>query len=122
MPDYKHLLVERRGPVAIVTMNRPEKANALNYDHLAEIEDAALSFRDDGDTRAVVFAGAGKHFSSGADLTDPGRHGDQPLVLRQRVLLEGFQTFQGGLADQTCQGVTIDLGKKLFGRGFTPRP
>ena len=73
MPDYKHLLVERRGPVAIVTMNRPEKANALNYDHLAEIEDAALSFREDGDTRAVVFAGAGKHFSSGADLTDPGR-------------------------------------------------
>ena len=89
MPDYKHLLVERRGPVAIVTMNRPEKANALNYDHLAEIEDAALSFREDGETRAVVFAGAGKHFSSGADLTDPGRHGEQPLVMRRRRLRIG---------------------------------
>jgi enoyl-CoA hydratase/carnithine racemase len=89
MPDYTHLLIERRGPVAIVTMNRPEKANALNYDHLAEIEDAALSFRDDGDTRAVVFAGAGKHFSSGADLTDPGLRRDQPLVLRRRRVRMG---------------------------------
>ena len=82
--DYQHLSIERRGPIAVVTFNRPERANALNYAHLAEIEQAALSFRDDADTRAIVFTGAGKHFSSGADLTDPGAEYRVPMVLRRR--------------------------------------
>ena len=69
--DYRHLKVERRGRVAVVTFDRPEKANALNARHIEEIEHAALSFRDDADTRAVVFTGAGRHFTSGADLTEP---------------------------------------------------
>ena len=46
--SYRHLSIERRGPIAIVTFNRPERANALHYAHLAEIEQAALSFRDGG--------------------------------------------------------------------------
>ncbi len=82
--DYKNLTVERDGHIATVTFNRPDKANALNYDHLSEIEDVALSFRDDAETRVVVFTGAGKHFSSGADLTDPGSGYGGPLVLRRR--------------------------------------
>ena len=69
--EYRHLKVERRGHVAVVTFNRPEKANALNARHIEEVEDAALSFRDDAETRAVVFTGAGRHFTSGADLTEP---------------------------------------------------
>ena len=69
--EYRHLEVERRGGIAVVTFNRPEKANALNARHIEEIEHAALSFRDDAETRAVVFTGAGKHFTSGADLTEP---------------------------------------------------
>lgn len=81
---YKHLLVDRADHVAIVTMNRPEKANALNYEHLEEIEDVAFAFRDDAETRVVIFTGAGKHFSSGADLTDPGRGRDTSMVLRRR--------------------------------------
>ena len=69
--EYRHLKVERRGRVAVVTFNRPEKANALNARHIEEIERAALAFRDDAETRAVVFTGAGRHFTSGADLTEP---------------------------------------------------
>ncbi len=81
---YQHLAIEHRGPIAIVTFNRPERANALNYAHLAEIEQVALAFRDDAETRAVIFTGAGKHFSSGADLTDPGTEYRVPMVLRRR--------------------------------------
>ena len=81
---YEHLRVQRNRHVATVTFNRPDRANALNYDHLAEIEAAALSFRDDADTRVVIFTGAGKHFSSGADLTDPGQAYAGPLALRRR--------------------------------------
>jgi enoyl-CoA hydratase/carnithine racemase len=81
---FENLTVERDGPIATVTFNRPEKANALNYDHLAEIEVAALTFREDADTRVVIFTGAGTHFSSGADLTDTGAASAVPFVLRRR--------------------------------------
>ena len=45
--EYQHILVARDGPIATVTFNRPDVANAVHYDHLAEIEHAALSFRDE---------------------------------------------------------------------------
>ena len=67
--DYECIEVERGGEVAVVTFNRPEKANALNHRHIEEIEHAALGFRDDETARVVIFTGAGKHFNSGADLT-----------------------------------------------------
>ena len=82
--DYQHITVARDGSIATVTFNRPYKANALNYEILTEIEDAALSFRDDIDTRVVIFTGAGKHFSSGFDLTDPNTEFTGPLILRRR--------------------------------------
>ena len=66
--DYQHIKVERDGFVATVQFNRPARANALNPRHIEEIEHAALSFREDYDTRVVVFKGAGKHFCSGAEL------------------------------------------------------
>ena len=81
---YEHLTLQKDGHIATVTFNRPEKANALHFGHLAEIEDVALSFRDDADTRVVIFAGAGKHFCSGADLTDAGEAYAGPMVLRRR--------------------------------------
>jgi enoyl-CoA hydratase/carnithine racemase len=82
--SYEHLIIEKKDHVATVTFNRPDRANALNFDHLVEIEQAALSFRDDAETRVIIFTGAGKHFSSGADLTDPGLAYRGPLVLRRR--------------------------------------
>ena len=68
---YQYLSVAKDGPTAVVSLNRPQKANALNYGLLSEIEDVALSFRDDFETLAVVFTGAGKNFCAGLDLTDP---------------------------------------------------
>ena len=89
---YKHIRVTREAHVATVTFNRPEKANALNFEHLAEIEDAALSFRDDPESRVVIFTGTGRHFSSGADLTDPGDAYRGSLVLRRRRARIGERT------------------------------
>lgn len=82
---FEHLRFEQRGTIAIVTFDRPAKANALNTALMQEIEAAALSFRDDGVTRAVVFTGAGKHFTSGADLTDRSQRDHVPLVERRRL-------------------------------------
>ena len=92
--EFQNLNVERSGHIATVTFNRPAKANALNYAHLAEIEAAAQSFRDDVETRVVIFTGAGKHFSSGADLSDPGSAKPAPLSLKRRRARLGARALQ----------------------------
>lgn len=59
------------GPVALVTLNRPERMNALDEAHYAALSDAFVRLRDDDDVRAVVVAGAGERaFSAGADLKE----------------------------------------------------
>ena len=70
-PIFQHITILREGHITWVTLNRPDKANALSHDHLAEIETAALAFREDSETRVVIFNGNGRHFSSGADLSEP---------------------------------------------------
>jgi enoyl-CoA hydratase/carnithine racemase len=82
--SYTHLLVERDGHVTTVTFNRPARANAMNYAILAEIEHCALAFRDDHETRVVIFTGSGKHFSAGADLRDFPAELAQPLSARRQ--------------------------------------
>ena len=63
------VLVEKEGSLALITLNRPEKLNALDYaliDQLMEVLDA---IEDDDGTRAIVLTGAGNRaFSSGADI------------------------------------------------------
>jgi enoyl-CoA hydratase/carnithine racemase len=85
------LTVERREQIAVVTLNRPEKLNALSVELMEEIERVAGSFRDDVETRVVVFCGAGKHFTAGVDLNDPRREerGEQTLLIKQRALSLG---------------------------------
>ena len=84
MTEYRRLSLERDGHLAIVQFNRPRCCNALDHETLAEIEHCALSFREDATTRVVVFTGAGRHFSAGADLNEMQRDDATPLVLKRR--------------------------------------
>ncbi|MDF1721118.1 MAG: enoyl-CoA hydratase/isomerase family protein [Minwuia sp.] len=61
---------EIRGDVAIITLNRADKYNAVSRDLGDELTAAWQRFQD-GPERAAVLTGAGKHFSVGADLSDP---------------------------------------------------
>src|ERR1700719_5271341 len=63
------VLVERRGAVQVITINRPEARNALNGAVAAGIRDAADELDADGALRVGVLTGAGGTFSSGMDLT-----------------------------------------------------
>jgi methylglutaconyl-CoA hydratase len=65
---YQHLTIFRVGPVARVTLNRPEIHNALNDTLIAEIRDAFGAVGADASARAIVLAGAGVSFCAGADL------------------------------------------------------
>jgi enoyl-CoA hydratase len=69
--DY--LLVERPRPeVTLVTLNRPERMNAMAFDVMVPFREALEEINRDNSTRVVVVTGAGKGFCSGADLVDSG--------------------------------------------------
>jgi enoyl-CoA hydratase len=88
--SYETLLVERRGRVALITINRPEKRNALNIQTRAEGAAALDELRDDESVGVVVFTGAGdKAFIAGADIGEfAGR-----TSLTQRDVMMGRSLF-----------------------------
>ncbi|MCX7619763.1 MAG: crotonase/enoyl-CoA hydratase family protein [Acidimicrobiales bacterium] len=63
-----HLLFERDGHLALVTLNRPEKRNALSSEMLVRMYDAWVEIDSNPDIRVAVVTGAGGNFCSGADL------------------------------------------------------
>jgi 2-(1,2-epoxy-1,2-dihydrophenyl)acetyl-CoA isomerase len=63
------VIVERRGGVFAITLNRPEVLNAVNREAIAELADAAGAAAEDRTARAVLLQGAGTHFCAGGDIT-----------------------------------------------------
>jgi len=72
--------------VAIVTINRPERKNAITLAMRTEIEQAFLDAQDNDDVRAIVFTGAGTDFSAGADVSEMGGGGVRGSLYRMRHL------------------------------------
>jgi methylglutaconyl-CoA hydratase len=66
--DSKTVLYQVDGAVARITLNRPEKRNALNEALIADLKDALRRANDDATVRVVIVTGAGADFCSGADL------------------------------------------------------
>ncbi len=66
---FEHILVERSGDFATITMNRPQRRNALSLEHMREL---IAAFREvgDGDALGIVLAGNGPAFSAGHDFAD----------------------------------------------------
>ncbi len=68
---YSNLLIDRDGASAVLTINRPDKRNALNTQTLDELRRAILDLRRDDAVRAVIITGAGdKAFVAGADINE----------------------------------------------------
>jgi len=68
---YRNLLVERRGPVSVLSVHRPDVLNALNRETLEEIEACAGAFAADPEQGALIVTGSGaKSFVSGADIQE----------------------------------------------------
>ncbi|WP_338241597.1 enoyl-CoA hydratase-related protein [Aurantiacibacter hainanensis] len=71
MADYQNILVEQRGAVTLVTLNRPQALNALNSGVLAELIAAFAAFDADKGQRCLVLTGSGdKAFAAGADIKE----------------------------------------------------
>lgn len=96
MANYETITVEKRGGVAILTINRPDKLNALNNAVHAEGVAALDELRSDDEVRVLVITGAGeKSFIAGADISEFA--GKSPLDQRnsfyKRTLFNSIDTF-----------------------------
>jgi enoyl-CoA hydratase/carnithine racemase len=67
---YKHILHEGDGTVALVTMNRPNKRNALSLDHMQELISCLKAVGEAREAQVVILRGAGPAFCAGHDLSE----------------------------------------------------
>jgi enoyl-CoA hydratase len=69
--DYQFILVERVEPIAVLTLNRPQQLNALNWTLIGELADACETLDRDDAIRCLVITGAGdRAFAAGADIKE----------------------------------------------------
>ena len=125
MSDYSQILLEKDGPVATITLNRPQKMNAFTRVMMAEIIEALDDTDADDDIRAVIVTGAGdRAFCAGADLTPDD--GSRPFssttevtdlsdeVVRDgggRLTLRMFQSTKPLIG--ACNGVAVGVGATM---------
>ena len=67
---YTHIVVETRGPVGLLTLNRPESLNALSTPLMRELAHALDAFESDGSVRAIVLTSSDRAFAAGADVKE----------------------------------------------------
>ena len=92
MTEQPCVLYERCGPVGLITLNRPNRINAMNQAMLADLDAVLDTAEADQDTGAVVVTGAGKGFSSGFDLKDQAANTPQGVDEWRPVLRRDFAT------------------------------
>ena len=80
--EYQHILWEQQDGVGVITLNRPNALNALNYAHLTELSQAVERAEYDPEVRSLVITGAGRGFSAGADVKEwgAGTSEDRPAI------------------------------------------
>src|SRR5438034_8691568 len=81
--SYEHILIDVEDGVGIITLNRPEKLNAMNRRLVSEMHDAVHRFDEDDAVGCIVLTAAGRAFSAGGDiheqLADDARYSDEEL-------------------------------------------
>jgi len=88
---FEHILYEIQGPMALITINRPDRYNAISLATLAELREAAEHAAEDDAVRVITITGAGdRAFASGSDLSE----------VLYRDFRKALEPIVQGLADQ----------------------
>ncbi|HEY3669960.1 MAG TPA: enoyl-CoA hydratase-related protein [Acidimicrobiia bacterium] len=108
--------VERADKIVTVTLNRPDKLNALDLEHILAFRDSLRGLDDDPSVRAVVLTGAGRGFCAGGDVTSmtgEGGGSSEPLDLRAVMevseLLHGMSAFTVAAVNGPCAGAGLSF-------------
>jgi enoyl-CoA hydratase len=88
--SFETIIYQTDGPVATVTLNRPEKLNAINAAMVAELDTALDQAEADDTIKVIVLAGAGRAFSAGFDLDMDSDDDQTDLPALRRELTDGF--------------------------------
>ena len=91
MPDYETILVEQRGAVTLVTLNRPQALNALNSQVLADLLSVMAAFDADASQGCAVITGSEKAFAAGADIKEMSAQGFADMYAHD--FFAGWDTF-----------------------------
>ncbi len=87
--SYQNILAERLDKVAIITLNRPEKLNALSYELAVELDAELGKIEEDDGIRAVILTGAGpRAFSAGGDIMQMVKSTPEEMAARTDVRRE----------------------------------
>ena len=107
-----YVTVERNGPVALVKFDRNENLNAFDDRLVLELTDAARSFHDDLETRAVVLTGSRDYFSAGADLVDLSERAESKIseLERRHLFSRGVRLCQ---AWESMPQITVAAMERL---------
>src|SRR5687768_250933 len=113
--------VERPVPgVAVVTMNRPERLNAMAFDVMVPVREQLVELGHDNDVRAIVLTGAGGAFSSGADQKSAGRPPHADGLPRPAYALRSLEVLEDVVATlrRLHQPVIAAVGGAAVGGGL----
>ena len=110
------VLLKKQENIAIVTLNRPERYNAVTDELVTRLNEIIAEIRNDNQIRAVVLTGAGKGFSAGADMESFGKvspeDGRAYITRVYQTLLRNFQTLKKpiiGAINGTAAGVGASI-------------
>jgi len=87
---YETIIYDKQAPIATVTLNRPEKLNALSVDLQHEVREALGDAGEDDDIRVIVLKAAGRAFSAGFDISSGEGRSDGVQMRRQFLRGKGF--------------------------------
>jgi enoyl-CoA hydratase len=103
--NYEHILVEEEDGVGIVTLNRPDKLNAMNRRLSSELREAVKRFEADDSIACIVVTGAGRAFSAGGDIHEQ-REDDRRYTPAE---LDKMRSGRGSLEIATCSKPVIGM-------------
>ena len=83
--DYQNVLVEKDGPLAVITLNRPQQLNALSYDLVKDISLAMQELDRDEEVRVLIVTGGEKVFAAGADIKEMAERGPFDERIHERL-------------------------------------
>jgi isohexenylglutaconyl-CoA hydratase len=118
--DYANIALKCEGAVARLTLNRPDRRNALTHAMMVELEDAFARVRADAGCRVLVMRGAGGHFCAGGDLDSMANMPPKPANGGRDLLVPAYRQFGEALLSLNSlpQATVVIVEGSAVGGGF----